>query len=152
MRRLILLFASNFGLGYSPMAPGTIGTLAGIPAFFLLSHLAPAGRGAVLAALLLFSFWIAAEAGKIYGLPDDRHIVIDELVGYLVGVVWFPFSWRTALAGFVFFRLFDVTKPPPASWLDRNLKNGFGVVLDDVMAGIYTAVFLFLIHFLLPNF
>jgi phosphatidylglycerophosphatase A len=152
MRRFILVFSSNFGLGYCPMAPGTFGTLAGVPAFFFLSRLSPAGRGAVLAALLLFSFWIAEKAGKIYGLPDDKRIVIDEMVGYLVSVLWFPFSWRMALAGFAFFRFFDVTKPPPASWLDRNLKNGFGVVLDDVMAGIYTAGLLYLLHFLLPNF
>ena len=95
-------------------------------------------------ALLLFSFWVAEEAGKIYGVPDDRRIVVDELVGYLVGVAWLPFSWPTAAAGFVFFRIFDILKPPPASWLDRNLKNGFGVVLDDVMAGVYTALALYL--------
>ncbi len=152
MHRLILVFSSNFGLGYFPAAPGTIGTLAGIPAFYLLARLHPFGRGAALLALLLFSFWIAGQAGKIYGVVDDKRIVIDELVGYLVGVVWLPFSWPVAVSGFVLFRFFDILKPPPVSWLDRKIKNGFGVVLDDVMAGIYTAAVLYLTLPILKNF
>lgn len=151
MNRLILVFSSNFGLGYFPIASGTIGTLAGIPAFFLIAHLQPFWRGLVLVALLLFSFWVAGEAGKIYGVTDDKRIVIDELVGYLISVAWLPFSWVTAAAGFVLFRLFDILKPPPASWFDRTLKNGFGVVMDDVMAGVYTAAVLYLVLPLLQN-
>ena len=152
MRWLILVFSSNFGLGYFPIAPGTVGTLAGIPAFFLLALLQPFWRGAVLLALLLFSFWVAEKAGKIYGVADDKRIVVDELVGYLVSVAWLPFSWPAAAAGFVLFRLFDILKPPPASWFDQNLKNGFGVVLDDVMAGVYSAAVLYLMLPLLQNF
>jgi phosphatidylglycerophosphatase A len=151
MRPLILLFSSNFGLGYSPIAPGTVGTLAGIPAFFFLSRLNALSQGGVLLILLLFSFWAAEEAGKIYGVADDKRIVIDELVGYLVSVIFLPFTWTTAAAGFVLFRIFDILKPPPVSWLDRNLKNGFGVVLDDVMAGVYAAAVLYLVLPLIQN-
>jgi phosphatidylglycerophosphatase A len=60
-------------------------------------------------------------------------------VGYLVTVAFLPFSWSAALLGFIFFRIFDIAKPPPASWFDRKMKNGYGVVLDDVMAGLYGA-------------
>ncbi|WP_027716848.1 phosphatidylglycerophosphatase A [Desulfuromonas sp. TF] len=139
MRRFILLLSSNAGLGYFPIAPGTVGTLAGIPAFFLLAALPAPLYAVTWTALLFLSFWTAGEAGKIYGIVDDGRIVIDELVGYLVTVAFLPFSWSAALLGFIFFRIFDIAKPPPASWFDRKMKNGYGVVLDDVMAGLYGA-------------
>ncbi len=140
MKRLILFFSSNAGLGYFPVAPGTVGTLAGIPCFYLLARL-PGGLYALTwCALLLLAFWAADSAGRIYGVADDGRIVIDELVGYLVTVAFLPFSWSTALLGFLFFRGFDIFKIPPASWIDRHWKNGIGVVLDDVVAGLYGAL------------
>jgi len=139
MRRLILLLASNGGLGYAPVAPGTFGTLAGIPAYYLMAALSPAGYAATWAVLLTVSFWAADRAGRIYGIADDGRIVIDELVGYLVTVAFLPFSWPAVILGFLLFRFFDIVKLPPASWFDRSWKNGFGVVLDDVAAGIYAA-------------
>ncbi len=151
MRRLILILASNAGLGYAPVASGTFGTLAGIPVFYLLAPLSPSFYLLAWLVLLLVSFWAAAEAGRIYGVVDDGRIVIDELVGYLVTVAFIPFSWQAALLGFLFFRLFDIVKPPPASWFDRRMKNGFGVVLDDVVAGLYGAAALRLsLHLLQP--
>lgn len=140
MRRFVLFLSSNAGLGYAPVASGTFGTLAGIPAFWLLAPLPPFLYAATWLGLLFLSFWAAEEAGKIYGVVDDGRIVIDELAGYLVTVAFLPFSWRTALLGFAFFRLFDIVKVPPAHWFDRQLKNGFGVVLDDVVAGVYGAI------------
>lgn len=149
MRRFILFLSSNAGLGYAPWAPGTFGTLAGIPAFWLLADLPPALWLLTWSALLCLSFWVAGAAGAIYGVVDDGRIVIDELVGYLVTVAFLPFSWSAALLGFACFRLFDIAKPPPVRWLDRSLKNGFGVVLDDVMAGVYGALLLRLLLHLL---
>jgi len=142
MRRFILFLSSNAGLGYVPVAPGTFGTLAGIPAFWLMAKLPLPLWLLTFAALLCLSFWVAGAAGAIYGVVDDGRIVIDELLGYLVTVAFLPFSWTTALLGFACFRLFDVSKPPPVNWLDRKLKNGFGVVLDDVAAGVYAAILL----------
>lgn len=140
MRRFILFLSSNAGLGYSPVAPGTVGTLAGIPAFWMLASLPPLLYALTWFGLLFLSFWAAGEAGKIYGVVDDGRIVIDELVGYLATVAFLPFSWTAAIAGFFLFRFFDITKIPPARWFDRQLKNGYGVVLDDVVAGIYGAI------------
>jgi phosphatidylglycerophosphatase A len=140
MRRLILFVASNAGLGYSPLASGTVGTLAGVPVFFLLARFPAPLYLLTLTALLFLAFWTAGAAGSIYGEPDDGRIVIDELVGYLVTVALLPFSWTNALLGFLFFRLFDIVKLPPARWFDRQIKNGYGVVLDDVVAGIYGAL------------
>ncbi|APG25203.1 MULTISPECIES: phosphatidylglycerophosphatase A family protein [Syntrophotalea] len=140
MRRFILFFASNAGLGYAPVASGTFGTLAGVLVFYLLAPLPAAIYLMSWAALLFLSFWICDAAGIIYGQADDGRIVIDELVGYLATVALLPFSWRNALLGFVFFRLFDIVKPPPARQIDRHMKNGIGVVLDDVVAGLYGAL------------
>jgi phosphatidylglycerophosphatase A len=148
MRILILFLATNGGLGLARIVPGTFGTLAGIPAFFLLAGLPPYAFLGIWLSLLVLACWTAGEAGKIYGVVDDGRIVIDELVGYLVTVAFLPFSWPAALLGFVLFRIFDILKPFPASWFDQRMKNGIGVVLDDVAAGIYGALALRLIlHF-----
>ncbi|OEU72975.1 MAG: phosphatidylglycerophosphatase A [Desulfuromonadales bacterium C00003093] len=139
-RKLILLIASNAGLGYAPIASGTFGTLAGIPFFYYLSSFSWPLQLLTLSALLFLSFWVADQAGKIYGEADDGRIVIDELVGYLITVAFLPFSWPTALVGFFWFRLFDIVKPPPANWFDKEMKNGVGVTLDDLIAGLYAAL------------
>jgi phosphatidylglycerophosphatase A len=140
MRRLALLLASNFGLGYAPVASGTFGTLAGLPAFWLLAGLAPAAYALVWGVITAIAVWAAGVAGRHYGVADDGRIVIDELSGYLVTVALLPWSWTTALLGFAWFRVFDILKPPPVRWIDRRFKNGCGVVFDDVAAGIYAAI------------
>ena len=151
MQRFVLFLSSNAGLGYAPFAPGTFGTLAGIPVFWLLAPM-PAWLYVVTwLGLLAIACWAADLAGKHYGVVDDGRIVIDELVGYLVTVAFLPFNWTNALLGFAFFRLFDIAKPFPASWFDKKMKNGIGVVLDDVAAGVYGAIALQLtLHWLLP--
>jgi phosphatidylglycerophosphatase A len=143
MRRLALVLASNCGLGHAPVVPGTFGTLAGLPAFWLLAGLPPAGYLLVWASVTGIAVWAAEIAGRHYGVADDRRIVIDELSGYLVTVAFHPWSWTTALLGFAWFRFFDILKPPPVNWIDRHWKNGFGVVMDDVAAGIYAALALY---------
>ncbi len=140
MRKLILFFSSNAGLGYAPFASGTVGTLAGIPIFYLTSAWPWWLALVSLLTLLFLSFWIADAAGQIYAVADDGRIVIDELVGYMVTVAFLPWSWSAAILGFFWFRLFDIFKPPPAGWFDKNLKHGVGVVLDDFAAGIYAAI------------
>jgi phosphatidylglycerophosphatase A len=140
MRRLALLLASNCGLGYAPVAPGTFGTLAGLPAFWLLAGLSPAAYLLAFGGVTGVAVWAAATAGRHFGVADDGRIVIDELAGYLATVAFLPWSWTTALLGFVWFRVFDILKPPPVGWIDRHCKNGFGVVIDDVAAGIYAAL------------
>jgi phosphatidylglycerophosphatase A len=145
MRFLILFFATNAGLGLSRVVPGTVGTLAGIPCFYLLAPLPAPVYALVWLVLTIAACWISGAAGRYYGVVDDGRIVIDELSGYLVTVAFLPFTWTTALLGFLFFRLFDILKPFPASWFDRRMKNGTGVVLDDVVAGIYAAIALRLV-------
>ncbi len=140
LRKLILLLSSNAGLGYAPIASGTFGSLAGIPCFYYLSCFSWPLQLLTLVALLFLSFWACEQAGRLYGEADDGRIVIDELVGYLVTVAFLPFSWGIALLGFFWFRVFDILKPPPASWFDKRMKNGVGVTMDDVAAGVYAAL------------
>ena len=151
MRGIILALASNAGLGYAPYASGTVGTLAGIPLFFLVAGWPWWGYLSAWVVLLLISFAVTEAAGRIYGVADDGRIVIDELVGYLVTVAFLPWSWTTALLGFFWFRVFDILKPPPARWFDRRMKNGIGVVLDDVAAGLYGCIALRLSLWLLEQ-
>jgi phosphatidylglycerophosphatase A len=131
-----VLLAAWGPCGYAPVAPGTFGTLGAIPLYLALSRLS---AGAYLVTLLAFaalSAYAADRAGRYWGLADASPIVIDEVAGYLLTLALVPFSWPAALAGFVLFRIFDVLKPWPASALDR-VKNGFGVVMDDLAAGVY---------------
>lgn len=151
MKKFTLFLATNAGLGYAPVASGTFGTLMGIPLFYLLAPLSPPLFILCWFAILLLSFWSSDKAGKIFGVTDDGRIVIDELIGYLTTVALLPFSWSTAIAAFFLFRLFDIVKVWPASWFDTKVKNGFGVVMDDVVAGIYAALCLRLLMMLVPN-
>jgi phosphatidylglycerophosphatase A len=124
--------------GLSPVAPGTVGTLGAVPLAWLVALVAPPwwAHAAFLAAFLALSVLASTRAGRYWQVVDASPIVIDEVIGYLVTMAFVPFSWPAALAGFALFRLFDVTKPWPASYFDR-VKSGFGVVMDDVAAGVW---------------
>jgi phosphatidylglycerophosphatase A len=145
MRRFVIMLATWGGTGYSPVASGTVGTLAAIPFYLLLARL-PLPLY-LLATLLFSSFacWVSGEAERIFAEKDSGKIVIDEVAGYLVTMIAVPFSWQGVVAGFFLFRLFDITKPFPARYVDRNLKNGCGVVLDDLVAGVYACLALHLL-------
>jgi len=136
---LALTWATFFGAGYAPFAPGTAGTAAAVPLWWLLSHLSWPFYLLATAAVALTGIAAAERAGRYYGVADSGHIVIDEVSGYLVTMSFLPRGILPALAGFVLFRLFDVVKPPPARFFDRDprWKNGFGVVLDDLAAGVW---------------
>lgn len=150
MRKFIILIASGFYSGYAPVASGTFGTAVGILVFLLLMHLSPWMFLLATVVLMLMSFWFADEAQKIYQELDCGKITIDEIVGYLFTLAFIPVStdlrssdlWVKVILAFFLFRLTDILKPPPARWIDRNVKNGAGVVLDDVFAGLYANLLL----------
>jgi phosphatidylglycerophosphatase A len=131
-----VLLAAWGPCGFAPVAPGTVGTLGAIPLYLVLSRLPPAGYLAATAALTALAVAAAARAGAYWGVADASPIVIDEVAGFLVTMALVPFSWPAVAAGFAAFRVFDVLKPWPASALDR-VKSGFGVVMDDVAAGVW---------------
>jgi phosphatidylglycerophosphatase A len=136
---LALTWSSFFGAGYFPVAPGTAGTAAAIPLWWALSHAPGWAYVAATAAIALTGIAAAGRAGRYYGVADSGHIVIDEVAGYLVTMAFLPPTLFAALAGFVFFRACDVLKPWPAYVFDREprWKNGAGVVLDDLFAGLW---------------
>lgn len=135
-----IYLATNGGLGYAPVIPGTFGTLAGIPAFYFLAKAPGLIQFLLLCLIILASVALCDAAGRYFQEADDRRIVIDELAGYLVATAFLPFSWGTALLAFFWFRVFDIIKPPPIGAVDRSWKNGFGVTFDDVLAGVYAAI------------
>lgn len=138
MRRLVTILATWFGSGLSPVAPGTAGTLAAIPLYLLMARLPLGPYLLATLAFTLLACWVAGEAEEIYGAKDPGKIVIDEVAGYLVTMAASgPPTLVTVLAGFLLFRLCDIIKPFPARWVDRRMKNGWGVVLDDIVAGLY---------------
>jgi phosphatidylglycerophosphatase A len=147
-----VLLAAWGPCGYVPIAPGTAGTLGAIPLFWALRDLPLGLYLLTTAALTALACQAAAVAGRYWKVVDASPIVIDEVVGYLVTMALFPWSWGYALAGFVLFRICDVVKPWPARYFDRKVKNGFGVVMDDVFAGVWAAAALFALRLVLRHF
>ncbi len=147
-QRIGLWVSTGLGAGYFPKFPGTVGTLWGLLLFFGMKDLPPLHFLGVTCILILLSVLAVVGAMATLGPVDSPHVVIDEVVGYLVSVLWIPFSWPVAGMAFVLFRIFDILKPFPIRWLDRNIKGAWGVVIDDVAAGIAANLVLRLIlHF-----
>jgi phosphatidylglycerophosphatase A len=134
--------AFGLGAGLLPYAPGTWGTLVAVPIYLLLSPLTTPVYLSVVALLFGLGVWACGTVGRDLGVHDHSAIVWDEVVGYLVAVTGIPADWRWMVAGFVLFRLFDILKPWPIRVIDRRLKGGLGVMLDDVAAGVATLVLL----------
>ena len=137
------MIASCFYLGYSPVAPGTVGALGGVALYFLmrtatLSHFAYAFLCIV---LVFLSIWIADLAEQILMKKDASEIVLDEVVGIPITMFLIPFSWMTLVIGFILNRILDIWKPFPAKQA-QNLPGGWGIVLDDVISSIYANVVL----------
>jgi phosphatidylglycerophosphatase A len=148
MKPIVLALASGLGLGYAPIAPGTFGTLIGIPLFWVLSAQPWWLYLLSLAALVAFASFAAAVACAHWGESDAPRVVIDEVAGYVTAMFLAPATWQYATAGFVLFRIFDVLKPWPSSYFDQKVSSGFGVVMDDVAAGAYACGALHLLAYL----
>jgi len=135
--RAVLFLATGFFVGTVPFAPGTFGSLIGLPVCFLISglNIFLSVTGTLL--FIFFAIWVAAAAAKILKKEDPAEIVIDEIAGLIVTFVGIPFTLKTAMAGFILFRTFDILKPFPIRTIEKKVAGGSGVVLDDVMAGIY---------------
>jgi phosphatidylglycerophosphatase A len=135
-KKTILFLSSGCLLGNMPFAPGSFGTLAGLPISWLLSRIGSSISFLLIALTIPFAIWIAGEAEQILGKKDPGVIVIDEIVGMVLTLAGLPFNATTAGLGFVLFRVLDITKPFPIHFLERRFKGGTGIVLDDVAAGI----------------
>ena len=143
---MIKILATGFGAGLSPVAPGTMGTLVGVLICLLFMPLPRGLWFLFVLALLMFSVYIAGEAEKIYLKKDDQRIVIDEIIGLQIAMLPVAINILNLCVAFVLFRIFDILKPFPIGNL-QGLSGGWGVVADDVVAGIYAAAFMVLLKF-----
>ncbi len=134
------LLSFGFGAGLSPRAPGTLGTLVGIPLYLLLAALPPAPYLLTCAVLFLLGVALCGHSARTLGVHDHPGIVWDEIVGYAVTMFAVPPGWGTVVAGFVCFRVFDIWKPWPVSTADRRVSGGFGIMFDDLLAAVYAAL------------
>lgn len=141
-RNPIHFIAFGFGSGTLPKMPGTWGTVVAIPIYLLMSHLPLWGYLALTAFLILISFVICGITARDIGVHDHPGIVLDEIVGYLLTMTLVPAGWFWVIAGFVLFRLFDIWKPFPIRLLDSKVGGGFGIVVDDLLAGVYAWIIL----------
>lgn len=146
LRNPIHLLAFGFGSGLAPKAPGTFGTLAAIPLYLLMADLSlPIYLGLILAGSLL-GIWICSRASQDLGVHDHGGIVWDEIIGYLLTMAFAPPGWIWMLVGFLLFRFFDILKPWPIRWLDRHVSGGFGIMLDDLLAGVFAGLVMLLLE------
>jgi len=143
-----LFLATWCGIGLLPFAPGTFGTLGAMPLAVGLLYLPVTFRAAFLLIFLVVAVWASGRSESLLGRADPPEVVIDEVAGFLVATWLLSPSWANLAGAFLLFRLFDILKPFPVGFLDRRLKGGAGIVLDDIAAGGYAWVCIELIHFL----
>ena len=137
LRKPSHLLAFGFGSGLAPFAPGTFGTVVGIPFFILFSQVSLPFYLLLTIAMFLVGVRVCERCSRDLGVHDHSGIVWDEIVGFLVTMIAVPFEWQWLLSGFLLFRLFDILKPWPIRWLDRRVKGGFGIMVDDLVAGLF---------------
>ena len=143
--KAVLFLATGFYIGYIPIAPGTFGTILSLPLCYVLASLELFPAIIMTALLVVLAVWIADSAEKLLRANDPGCIVVDEIVGMVVTLVGLPFNLTTALIGFIIFRILDIAKPFPIRALDKRLPGGYGVVADDVAAGVIANLLLRLI-------
>ena len=140
--RAVLFLATGFFIGTVPFAPGTFGSIIGLPICFLISRLDILVAIICTILFILFATWMAAAAEKVLKKKDPGEIVIDEIAGLMVTFIGIPFTLKTVIVGFIIFRTFDILKPFPIGLLEKKVAGGPGIVLDDVLAGLYANLIL----------
>jgi phosphatidylglycerophosphatase A len=146
VQKILRLIATFFNVGKIPFAPGTMGTIAAIPLWWALSQAGPIIY-MVITFLLVPLGIVAAQAYVNHTQTHDcQEIVIDEVVGFLITMTWLPLTWQSLVIGFALFRFLDIVKPPPIRQLDQSIKGGFGVMMDDVAAGVIGSIIMQLIY------
>lgn len=137
MRDPVHILAVGFGSGLSPKAPGTVGTLAAVPIwYFLFAGQSDLVYGALVLVTALVGIYLCDKCSKDIGVHDHGGIVWDEFVGFFITMWAVPATWGWILIGFILFRFFDILKPPPIKQVDRQLKGGLGIMMDDIIAGV----------------
>ena len=142
----IQFLALGFGSGLAPKAPGTFCTLAAVPIFLLLFPLSPIYYALVVLFMTISGIYICQKTADAVGVHDHGAIVWDEIVGFLITMFMIPVSWQSLLMGFILFRFFDIVKPWPICFIDKKVQGGLGIMLDDVLAGLFSLLIMQLIY------
>jgi phosphatidylglycerophosphatase A len=145
-RNPVHFLAFGFGSGAVRHAPGTWGTLASVPFVPLWQHMPLSGYLTVLVISSLLGIWLCGRTAKDLGVHDHGGIVWDEFVGYWLTMLLAPPGWLWLLGGFVLFRFFDILKPWPIGWVDRKVRGGLGIMLDDILAGLMALAVLLVVE------
>jgi phosphatidylglycerophosphatase A len=140
--------AFGFGSGAIPVAPGTFGTFMAIPFYLMMQPLSTGHYFILLIIITALSMWLCDKVSKEINVHDHQGMCLDEIVGYLVTMFSAPHGFRWMLWGFLLFRLFDIVKPWPINLIDQKVKGGVGVILDDVLAGIYSFIVLHILSWI----
>ena len=135
-------FGLGFGSGLSVVAPGTFGTMAAIPIYMILASLGQGVYFTVVVAAVFAGIQICGQTAKQLNSHDHPAIVWDELVGYLLTMLFVPMSLLNMALGFVLFRFFDIVKPWPIKWVDQRVRGGLGIMLDDLIAAVFSGLIL----------
>ena len=141
LKNPVHFLALGFGSGLAPKAPGTFGTLAALPLVLVLGLFT--SLPIYIALCVLFSLagiWLCGRTADDMQVHDDSSIVWDEVAGMMITMIAVPLTWQNVVLGFILFRLFDIAKPWPISYLDKHVHGGFGIMVDDVLAGVFSLV------------
>jgi phosphatidylglycerophosphatase A len=145
LKQPVQFLALGFGSGLAPKAPGTFGTAAAIPVYLLLAMLTPMYYFFAVVIMSIAGIYICGKAADNVGVHDHPAIVWDEFVGYFITMFMVPVSWQSVLVGFLLFRVFDILKPWPISFIDKKMSGGAGIMFDDILAGLFSLAIMHLI-------
>ncbi|WP_444995550.1 phosphatidylglycerophosphatase A family protein [Aliikangiella sp. IMCC44359] len=142
----------GFGSGLLPKAPGTFGTLAAIPLYYLVADLSLSVYAFICVVICLLGIYFCEYTSKALKAHDHPGIVWDEIAGFFITMIGFSMNWQNLVLGFILFRFFDIIKPWPIRWIDSKVTGGFGIMLDDIIAGGFAWCSLHGIYFLWQQF
>jgi phosphatidylglycerophosphatase A len=151
LRDPVQFLAFGFGSGLSPRAPGTAGTLAALPLYLALAQLPLWAYSAIVLLAALAGIWLCERSSRALDVHDHPGIVWDEFVGLWIALWAVPVEPLWVVLGFLAFRFFDIAKPWPVGWLDKNTRGGFGIMIDDIVAGVMACICVHLTVFLVAG-
>ena len=152
MTNPVHFLAFGFGSGLAPIAPGTFGTIMAIPLYLLMMQLSLVPYLILVAVVCITGIWICDKSSKLLGVHDHGGIVWDEFAGFFITMIAAPAGWLWIVIGFALFRLFDIWKPWPISLLDKKVDGGLGIMVDDIVAGVYALICVQALHYFFPQF
>ncbi len=147
--KVALILSIWFGTGLFPGMPGTFGTAGAIPLYLLIDFLDARYQALILLIIIIGAIWASHRSQWLLGKIDPGQIVIDEVAGFLLTIIFIPFTLSSLISGFFLFRFFDILKPPPIKMIEKKVKGGPGIVLDDLIAGVYAHLSLWFFLYML---